>query len=72
MNPDDCIMITGQTGGRQVQLAITGDNLSDIWRALAATGAALVLRVPVPLKGLLRDYLVVLGIVAGACHTPAD
>jgi hypothetical protein len=38
-------MITGQAGGRQVQLAITGDNLPDIWRALAATGAALMLRV---------------------------
>jgi hypothetical protein len=45
VNPDDCIMITGQAGGRQVQLAITGDNLPDIWRALAATGAALMLRV---------------------------
>jgi hypothetical protein len=44
VNPDDCIMITGQAGGRQVQLAITGDNLPDIWRALAATGATLVLR----------------------------
>jgi hypothetical protein len=45
VNPDDCIMITGQAGGRQVQLAITGSNLPDIWRALAGTGAALVLRV---------------------------
>jgi len=45
VNPDDCIMITGQAGGRQVQLAITADNLPDIWRALAATGAALVLRI---------------------------
>jgi hypothetical protein len=44
VNPDDCIMITGQVGGRQVQLAITGDNLPDIWQALAGTGAALVLR----------------------------
>jgi hypothetical protein len=46
VNPDDCIMITGQAGGRQVQLAITGDNLPDIWRALAATGAALRLCKP--------------------------
>jgi hypothetical protein len=38
-------MITGQAGGHQVQLAITGDNLPDIWQALAGTGAALVLRV---------------------------
>src|SRR6266568_6545570 len=45
VNPDDCIMITGQAGGRQVQLAITGDNLPDIWQALAGTGAAFVLRV---------------------------
>jgi hypothetical protein len=42
--PDDSIMITGQAGGRQVQLAITDDNLRDIWRALAGTGAAFVLR----------------------------
>ena len=41
----DCIMITGPTGGRQVQLAITRDNLQDIWRALAATGVALMLRI---------------------------
>ena len=45
VNPDDCIMITGQAGGRQVQLAITGGNLPDIWQALAGTGAAHVLRV---------------------------
>ena len=44
VNPDDCIMITGRAG-RQVQLAITGGNLPDIWQALAGTGAALVLRV---------------------------
>lgn len=43
VNPDDCIMITGQADGRQVQLAITRDNLPDIWQALAGTGAALVL-----------------------------
>ena len=45
VNPGDCIMITGQAGGRQVQLAITGGNLPDIWQALAGTGAAFVLRV---------------------------
>jgi len=45
VSPDDCIMITGQAGGRQVQLAITGGNLPDIWQALAGTGAAFVLRV---------------------------
>lgn len=40
----DWIVITGHSGGRQVQLAIThGGNLMDIWRALAATGAALAL-----------------------------
>ena len=43
VDPDDCIMIIGQAGGHQVELAITGDNLRDIWQALAATGAALVL-----------------------------
>ena len=43
VDPDDCIMIIGQAGGRQVELAITGDNLRDIWQALAGTGAALVL-----------------------------
>lgn len=41
VNPDDCIMIAGQADGRQVQLAITGDSLRDIWQALAGTGAAL-------------------------------
>jgi hypothetical protein len=45
VNPDDCIMITGQAGDRRVQLAITGDNLQDIWQALAGTGAALMLRI---------------------------
>jgi len=45
VSPDDCIMITGQVGGRQVKLAIAGGNLPDIWQALAGTGAALVLRV---------------------------
>jgi hypothetical protein len=44
-NLGDCIIITGQAGSRQVQLAITQDNLPDIWQALARTGAALVLRV---------------------------
>jgi hypothetical protein len=47
VNPGDCIMITGRADGRPVQLAITGDNLQDIWRALAGTGAALVLESPV-------------------------
>jgi hypothetical protein len=45
VNPDDCIMITGQADDRRVQLAITGDNLQDIWQALAGTGAALLLRI---------------------------
>jgi hypothetical protein len=38
----DWIVITGQAGGRQVQLAILPDNLPDAWHALAGTGAALV------------------------------
>jgi hypothetical protein len=37
----DWIVITGEAGGRQVQLAITRDNLLDVWQALAGTGAAL-------------------------------
>jgi hypothetical protein len=37
----DWIVITGQAGGRQVQLAITRDNLQDVWQALAGTGAVL-------------------------------
>jgi hypothetical protein len=45
VNPGDYIRITGQVDGRQVQLAITRDNLHDIWQALAGTGAALVLRI---------------------------
>ena len=36
----DWIVIKGQADGRQVQLAITQDNLMDIWQALAGTGAA--------------------------------
>jgi hypothetical protein len=34
------IVITGPAGGRQVQLAITRDNLPEVWQALAGTGAA--------------------------------
>jgi len=37
----ECIVITGQANGRQVQLAIRQDNLRDVWQALAGTGAAL-------------------------------
>ncbi len=36
----DWIVITGQAGGRQVQLAISRDNLPEVWQALAGTGAA--------------------------------
>jgi hypothetical protein len=36
----DWIVITGQSGGREIQLAITQDNLRDVWQALAETGAA--------------------------------
>ena len=36
----DWIIITGQAGGRQVQIAITKkEGLPEIWQALAATGA---------------------------------
>ena len=38
----DWIVVTGQAGGHQVQLAITHDNLPDVWQALAATGATLL------------------------------
>jgi hypothetical protein len=37
----DWIVIAGQANGHQVQLAITQDNLPDVWQALARTGAAL-------------------------------
>ena len=50
-NSDDCIMITGHADGRQVRLAITRDNLQDIWQALAGTGAAPVLRIRKPCYG---------------------
>jgi hypothetical protein len=36
----DWIVVTGQVGGRQVQLAISNDNLQDLWQTLAGTGAA--------------------------------
>src|SRR5215469_4768935 len=36
----DWIVITGHGDGCQVQLAITQDNLLEVWRALAGTGAA--------------------------------
>lgn len=36
----DWIVITGQVGGREVRIAITRDNLLDVWQALAGTGAA--------------------------------
>ncbi len=36
----DWIVITGQAGGREIQLAITRDNLLEVWQALAGTGAA--------------------------------
>jgi hypothetical protein len=50
----DWIVITGQIDGRQRQLAITQDNLPDIWEALEATGAAPELRVINPLSGTAR------------------
>jgi hypothetical protein len=52
----DWIIITGQAGDRQVQLAITRkENLPEIWQALAGTGAA-----PVALSGrLVASWLVV-------------
>jgi hypothetical protein len=41
----DWIIITGEAGGRQVQLAITKKSgLLEIWQALAGTGAAQVTR----------------------------
>jgi len=36
----DWIVITGLDRGGQVQLAITRDNLPELWRALARTGVA--------------------------------
>jgi hypothetical protein len=47
----DWIVITGQNGTRQVQLAVTKrGSLPEIWQALAGTGAKLVLRVIVPVR----------------------
>jgi hypothetical protein len=37
----DWIVIKGQAAGRRVQLAITRDNLPDVWQALAGAGATL-------------------------------
>jgi hypothetical protein len=37
----DWIVISGRAGGRPVQLAISRDNLQEVWQALAGTGAAL-------------------------------
>ena len=34
----DWIVITRRDGGRQLRLAITGDNLPEVWQALAGTG----------------------------------
>jgi hypothetical protein len=36
----DWIVITGQADGRLVQIAISHDNLLEVWQALAGTGAA--------------------------------
>jgi hypothetical protein len=44
----DSIVTTGPTGGSQVQLAITGDNLMAAWQALEATGAAIDVMSQVP------------------------
>jgi hypothetical protein len=38
----DWIVITGRAGGRLVQLAITRDNLPEVWQALAGTGVTLL------------------------------
>jgi hypothetical protein len=44
----DWIIISGQAGGREVQLAIARDNLPEIWQALAETGATLLSDRPPP------------------------
>ncbi len=36
----DCILITGQACDRQVKIAISNDNLPEVWQALAGTGVA--------------------------------
>lgn len=51
----DWIVITEQPGGRQVQLAITHDNLPDVWQALAGTGATLLSSEP-PAPNLTRPW----------------
>jgi hypothetical protein len=48
VKPGDSIMITGQAGGREVQLAITGHDMPGIWQALAGAGASQVFRVVNP------------------------
>jgi uncharacterized membrane protein YtjA (UPF0391 family) len=49
----DWIVITGQSGGSQVQLAIGPDNLLQVWQALAGTGAAVISN-EVPVRDLTR------------------
>jgi len=49
----DWIVITGEVGDRLVQLAISHDNLADVWQALAGTGAV-VGTTEVPLDHLNR------------------
>ena len=49
----DWIIITGQSGGSQVQLAIGPDNLLQVWQALTETGAAVVSN-EVPARDLIR------------------
>jgi Domain of unknown function (DUF4328) len=51
----DWIVITGWASGRRVQLAITQDNLPDIWQALAGTGVELASN-EVPAGHLTRSW----------------
>src|SRR5690349_16384799 len=37
----DWIVVTLEDGGRRLRLAITGDNLPEVWQALAGTGVTL-------------------------------
>jgi len=59
----DWIVITGPSGGSQVQLAIGPDNLLQVWQALAETGAAVVSN-EVPARDLIKPHHSLHGLAA--------
>jgi hypothetical protein len=67
----DWIVISGQAGGRLIQLAIARDNLPEVWQALAGTGVVLSSEVPTgdltsPLDRSVRATRYSLGRLAAA------